>query len=79
MGKFPVDAPRRRVLKALQILGFEIVREAEHVALTRANPDGSTTPLTVPGHRTLKASTPRTACSQAAISRDDFLKAYEET
>lgn len=25
--KFPVDAPRSRVVKALQVLGFQIVRE----------------------------------------------------
>lgn len=76
--KFPVDAPRKRVVKAFQALGFEIVRDAEHVAMARQNPDGSTTPLTLPGHKKIKSSTLRTACTQAGISRADFLKAYED-
>jgi hypothetical protein len=46
--KFPVDAPRNGVVKALQTLGFQIVREREHIAMRRTNPDGSTTPLTLP-------------------------------
>jgi len=27
MAKFPVDAPRRKVVKALEILGFRTVRD----------------------------------------------------
>lgn len=79
MPKFPVDAPKRRVLKALELLGFVIVREREHIALQRTNPDGSTTPLTMPNHPTIKSSTLRTICAQSGIARDQFMKAYEGT
>jgi hypothetical protein len=41
--KFPVDAPKQKVLKALQILGFDLVREGNHIAMQRKNIDGSTT------------------------------------
>jgi hypothetical protein len=66
------------VLRALRALGFEIVRDREHVAMLRQNEAGSATPLTMPSHPFLKASTPRTICTQAGISREDFLRAYKQ-
>ncbi len=41
MPKFPVDAPKRRVVKALGILGFQVMREKEHISMVRRNPDGA--------------------------------------
>jgi predicted RNA binding protein YcfA (HicA-like mRNA interferase family) len=43
MIKFPVSAPKKRVIKALKSLGFQIVREREHIAMSRENADGTKT------------------------------------
>lgn len=76
--KFPHDVPQRKVLKTLETLGFQVVRTGNHIALIRSNPDGTTTPLTMPNHPKLKGSTLRSICTQAGISREEFLRAYEQ-
>lgn len=76
MARFPRDAPKRQVIKALERLGFRQVREHEHIAFVRDNVDGTQTPLTMPNHRRIKSSTLRAICTQAGIPRDEFLDAY---
>jgi len=76
MPKFPIDAPKARVVRTLQLLGFQMVREREHIAMVRQNPDGTRTPLTLPNHPRLKAATLRLILRQSNIGRDEFLEAY---
>jgi predicted RNA binding protein YcfA (HicA-like mRNA interferase family) len=78
MPKFPVDVPKAKVVRTLEILGFSPVREGNHIAMERQNPDGTRTPLTMPNHRTIKGSTLRTIISQGGISREEFMAALEK-
>lgn len=78
MARFPTDAPRERVLKALQHLGFHLVRQGNHIALLQEKPDGTRIPLTMPNHRRIKRSTLRTILTQAGIQRDEFMRVYYE-
>jgi predicted RNA binding protein YcfA (HicA-like mRNA interferase family) len=75
--KFPKDIPKNKVLKVLNRLGFEIVREGNHIAMLRNNPDGSKTPLTMPNHKRIKGSTLRTIITQVGISREEFIRIFE--
>ena len=75
--KFPVDVPVENVIRALESLGFHVVRTGSHVALLRENEDGTRTPMTIPNHRRIKGSTLRTILTQAGIRRHAFLTALE--
>jgi len=78
MPKFPVDAPIRKVIATLERLGLRLVREGSHISMIRDNPDETKTPLTIPNHPTIKKSTLRTILTQSGISREAFLKAFDE-
>ena len=78
MPKFPKDSPKKRVLKAFSLLGFQVLREREHISLERENPDGSRTPATLPNHTRIKGTTLRSICRQARIDRDEFLDAFRQ-
>ncbi len=78
MTKFPRDAPKRNVIKALEALGFKVIREGNHISMSRINPDGTKTPLTLPNHNKIKSSTLLLIIRQAGIEREEFIDAFNE-
>ena len=48
MPHFPTDAPKNRVVRALERLGYRIIRERNHICMARENPDGSRSVLVLP-------------------------------
>jgi len=76
--KFPRDAPKTKVIKALEALGFEVIREGNHISMSRINSDGSKTPLTLPNHKEIKSSTLLLIIRQAGITREEFIEVFNE-
>ena len=75
MARFPVDVRIAEAKRALERLGFSVVREGNHISMVRQNLDGTRTPLTIPAHRRLKSSTLRNVLTQAGIPREEFIEA----
>jgi hypothetical protein len=78
MAKFPSDIPKAKAIRTFEMLGFKLAREREHINMSRDNPDGSRTAVSLPNHRLIKGSTLRTVCLRAGVPREDFLTAYEK-
>ena len=78
MTKFPRNVPKRKVIKALEALGFETIREGNHISMIRINPDGSKTPLTMPNHEKIKGSTLLIILRQAGITREEFIEVFND-
>jgi predicted RNA binding protein YcfA (HicA-like mRNA interferase family) len=74
--KFPTEAPKRKVIKTLNKLGFEIIREKEHISMIRVDSFGNETPLTLPNHKIINGALLRLICSQSGITREEFLNAF---
>jgi hypothetical protein len=79
IAKFPAEAPKRRVMKTLKNLGFEIIREKEHISMLRIDSEGNKTPLTIPNHSIINGALLRLICTQAGINRDEFVEEYNKS
>jgi predicted RNA binding protein YcfA (HicA-like mRNA interferase family) len=79
MPKFPVDTLKKNVIKAFEALGFRMIREREHIVMSRENEDGTQTPLVMPNHSNIKSGMLRAICNQVGVSRDESLQAYHRS
>jgi predicted RNA binding protein YcfA (HicA-like mRNA interferase family) len=79
MNALPELSPKDRVIKTFEQLGYRLVREETHIAMTRYTSDGLVIPLTIPNHPYLKASTIKIILTRAGIARNSYLEAYDKS
>lgn len=75
----PEVAPKERVIRTMETLGYHVVRQGAHIAMSYFTNTGVQIPLTIPDQIAYKASTLRTILSRAGITKQDFLSAYNKT
>jgi predicted RNA binding protein YcfA (HicA-like mRNA interferase family) len=74
--KFPSDVLKQRVIKTFKSLGFELIREGNHIIMERQNDDGTITPLVMPNHNFINSGTLRAIVTQIGITREQFLTTF---
>ncbi len=79
ISNIPDVAPREKVVEALETLGYHIVRQGSHIAMSYSNSSGGQFPITIPDQVSYKASTLHSILNQAGIAKQDFLKAYNRS
>jgi len=62
----------RKVVKALESFGWEVVRKESHVIMTR---EGSTATLSVPAHNPVAKGTLRRLIRTAGLTVEEFVAA----
>jgi hypothetical protein len=75
----PEVAPKERVISALEELGYRVIRQGTHIAMSYSTNSGIQFPLTIPDQIAYKSSTLRAILSRAGIAKQDFLQAYNKT
>ncbi len=74
--KFPRTFPRNRVISTFNKLGFKLVRITKHIHMIKTDENGDPQYLTIPNYNFIYGGTIRKICSEANISREEFLRAY---
>lgn len=74
----PEVAPKEKIMIALEYLGYHVVRQGTHIAMSYFSNSGVQFPLTIPDQVSYKASTIRAIISKAGISKQDFIQAYNK-
>lgn len=79
ISNIPDVAPKERVVSALETLGYHIVRQGTHIAMSYYSNSGVLFPITIPDQIAFKSSTIRIILSRAGIPKQDFIQAYNKT
>jgi len=78
MNILPESAPKEAVIRAFEQLGYRLVRQGTHIALSYQTSSGVQFPLTMPDRSSYSSNTLRSILSRAGIARKDFVEAFSK-